>query len=199
VATAPGITQWIPLPYGFLREFLRDPLAYQLRAREQFGDVFRSRIGSLVHFLYHPDHVRHVLYDHQRNYPRGWHYRLLRSLLGNNLVSSEGDLWRRQRRLAQPAFHRQRLWRYAQTMVDATSRMLIRWDNAATARSGIDIYPEMSLTLAIAGLTLFSRDPSQDADVVGRTFGILAGYLEQRFIIPSPRCQLGFLLPKIAG
>src|SRR5438045_5277161 len=109
VATAPGITQWIPLPYGFLKEFLRDPLDYQLRARERFGDVFRSRIGSLVHFLYHPDHVRRVLYDHQKNYPRGWHYRLLRSLLGNGLVASEGAHWRRQRRLAQPAFHRQRL------------------------------------------------------------------------------------------
>ena len=62
VATAPGITQWIPLPYGFFKEFLRDPLDYQLRARERFGDVFRSRIGlSLVHFLYHPDHVRRAL------------------------------------------------------------------------------------------------------------------------------------------
>src|SRR5258708_27017338 len=105
MATAPGITQWMPLPFGLFKEFLRDPVGYQLRARERYGDVFRSRIGpSLVHFLYHPDHVRHVLYDHQKNYPRGWHYRLLRSLLGNGLVASEGDHWRRQRRLAQPAF-----------------------------------------------------------------------------------------------
>jgi cytochrome P450 len=185
VATAPGITQWIPLPYGYLKEFLRDPLSYQLRAREQYGDVFRSRIGSLVHFLYHPDHVRRVLYEHQRNYPRGWHYRLLRSLLGNGLVASEGDHWRRQRRLAQPAFHRQRLSGYARIMVQATSEMLARWDGTAAAGSRMDIGAEMSrLALAIAGLTLFSRDPSQDADVVGRTFGVLASYLEQRFNHP---------------
>jgi len=185
VATAPGITQWIPLPYGYLREFLRDPIAYQLRAREQFGDVFRSRIGSLVHFLYHPDHVRRVLYDHQKNYPRGWHYRLLRNLLGDGLVASEGDHWRRQRRLAQPAFHRQRLRGYAQAMIEATSRMLARWDGTALAGSGMDIGAEMShLTLAIAGLTLFNRDPSQDADLVGRTFGVLASYLEHRFNHP---------------
>ena len=185
MATAPGITQWIPLPYGFLKEFLRDPLDYQLRARERFGDVFRSRIGTLVHFLYHPDHVRRVLYDHQKNYPRGWHYRLLRSLLGNGLVASEGDHWRRQRRLAQPAFHRRRLSGYAQTLVVAASGMLARWDGIAAAGSGMNIGAEMSrLTLAIAGLTLFSRDPSQDADVVGRTFGVLASYLEQRFNHP---------------
>lgn len=186
VATAPGITQWIPLPYGFLKEFLRDPLDYQLRARERFGDVFRSHIGpTLVHFLYHPDHVRRVLYDHQKNYPRGWHYRLLRNLLGDGLVASEGDHWRRQRRLAQPAFHRQRLNGYAQVMVEAASRMLDGWEGAAVAGSGVDVGAQMSrLTLAIAGLTLFSRDPSQEADVVGGSFGVLARYLEQRFNHP---------------
>ncbi len=186
MATAPGITQWFPLPYGFFKEFLRDQLGYQLRARERFGDVFRSRIGpALVHFLYHPDHVRRVLYDHQKNYPRGWPYRLLRSLLGNGLVASEGDHWRRQRRLAQPAFHRQRLSGYAQVMVEATSGMVARWEGAAAAGSGMDVGVEMlRLTLAIAGLTLFGRDPSQEADVVGGAFGVLARYLEQRFNHP---------------
>jgi cytochrome P450 len=174
------------LPYGYFKEFLRDPLGYQLRARARYGDVFRSRIGpSLAHFLYHPDHVRHVLYDHQKNYPRGWHYRLLRSLLGNGLVASEGDHWRRQRRLAQPAFQRQRLGGYAQFMVDATSGMLARWEEAATAGSGMDVGVEMTrLTLAIAGLTLFSRDPSGEADVVGGAFGVVSRYLEQRFNHP---------------
>jgi hypothetical protein len=59
MAVAPGLTHWIPLPYGSFREFLRDPIGFQVRARERFGDVFRFRIGPLlVHFLYHPDHVR---------------------------------------------------------------------------------------------------------------------------------------------
>lgn len=70
-------------------------------------------------------------------------------------------------------------------MVNSTSAMLARWDRAATAGSGFDIGAEMKrLTLAIAGLTLFSRDPSQDADVVGQTFNLLASYLEQRFNHP---------------
>ena len=173
-------------PVWLVQGILRDPLDYQLRARERFGDVFRSRIGpSLVHFLYHPDHVRHVLFDQQKNYPRGWHYRLLRSLVGDGLVASEGDHWRRQRRLAQPAFHRKRLTGYAQVMVEATSRMLARWEDDAATRSGFDVGVEMSrLALAIAGLTLFARDPSREADVVGGSFGVLAHYLEQRFNHP---------------
>ena len=183
---APGITQWLPLPYGAFRPFLRDPLDFQLRARERFGDVFRFRIGPLlVHFLYHPDHVRRVLHDHQKNYLRSWHYRLLRRLLGDNLVVSEGDPWRRQRRLAQPAFHRQRLAGYADVMADATSQLISRWSDAAKAERPVDVVPEMSrLALAIAGRTLFDRDVSHEADAVGREFTVAARSLEWRFNRP---------------
>src|SRR5262249_7724396 len=147
------------------------PLEFQLRAWERFGDVFRFRIGPLLaHFLYHPDHVRRVLHDQQKNYLRGWHFRLLHRLLGDNLVVSEGNYWIRQRRLAQPAFLRQRLAGYAEAMVDATSQMLARWREVAAAGTAIDIGPEMSrVALAIAGRTLFSRDVSDEADAVGKS------------------------------
>jgi cytochrome P450 len=186
VAKAPGITQWVPLPYGAFRTFLRDPLAFLLEAQKRFGDVFRFRVGPvLTHFLFHPDHVRHVLHDQQKNYLRGWHYRLLQRLLGENLVVSEGDYWMRQRRLAQPAFLRARLAGYVAAMVDATSRMLARWHGIAAAGKAIDIGAEMSrLALAIAGRTLFSRDISSDADAVGQTFSIISGYLVRRIHHP---------------
>ncbi len=186
MAQAPGITQWLPLPYGAFRAFLRTPLDFQLRARERFGDVVRFRIGPLLtHFVYHPDHVRRVLHDHQKNYLRGWHYHLLRRLLGDNLVVSEGDSWIRQRRLAQPAFLRQRLAGYADIMVDATAQLLARWRALTTADKTIDVAPEMSrVALAIAGRTLFGRDASDKADAVGKTFPVAGGYLEQRFNNP---------------
>ena len=124
-------------------EFLRDPLDFQVRARERFGDVFRFRLGPLlIHFLYHPDHVRQVLHDNQKNYQRGWQYRLLRRLLGDNLVVSEEDDRRRQRRLAQPAFQRQRLAGYAEVMVDATAQLMSRWREAASAERPIDVAPK---------------------------------------------------------
>src|SRR5712692_3891153 len=152
MALAPGITQWFPLPYGEFRRLLSDPLGYHEQARIRFGDVWRLRIGPfLTHFLYHPDHVRHVLHDNPKNYLRGWQYRLLSRLFGDNLVASEGPSWRRQRRLAQPAFHRERLAGYANVMVDATMQLLTRWSADAAAKNVIDIAPEMSrLALAIA-------------------------------------------------
>jgi cytochrome P450 len=70
-------------------------------------------------------------------------------------------------------------------MVETTSGMVARWREAAATGSGMDVGIEMSrLTLAIAGLTLFSRDPSQEADVIGGAFGVLARYLEHRFNHP---------------
>ena len=183
---APGIAQWVPLPYGEFRPFLRDPLDFLLRARERFGDVFRFRIGPLlIHFVYHPDHVRRVLHDNPKNYLRGWQYHLLRRLLGDNLVVSEGDSWRRQRRLAQPAFQRQRMAGYADVMVDATSQLVARWYDIASAGKSIDIAPEMSrLALAIAGRTLFDRDVSHEADAVGGAFAVAGRYLERRLNEP---------------
>jgi cytochrome P450 len=174
------------LPFGHFRRFLREPLQFQLDARQRFGDVFRFRIGPLVaFFLYHPDHVRHVLFEHQQNYLRGWHYRFLKRQMGDNLVVSEGDYWMRQRRLAQPAFLRPRLSGYADVMTDATSRMLARWRDVAAKSESIDIGREMSrVALAIAGRTLFSRDISDEADAVGQAFPALGAYLERRFNSP---------------
>ncbi|HVR35350.1 MAG TPA: cytochrome P450 [Methylomirabilota bacterium] len=180
---APGFTQWIPLPCGDFGRILRDPLGFQLRARERFGDVVRFRNGPfLIHFLYHPDHVRLVLHDRQRNYLRSWQYRLLQRLFGDNLVVSEGEFWMRERRLAQPAFHRERLAKYAGIMADATNRLLTRWREMAVAGQPFDVGPEMSrLALEIAGRTLFSRDVSGEADAVGNAFAVVGRYLERRF------------------
>jgi cytochrome P450 len=183
---APGLSQWLPLPYGEFGAFLRDPLGFQLRARERFGDIIRFRIGPLLlHFVYHPDHVRQILHDKQKNYLRGWQYRFLQRLLGDNLVVSEGDSWLRQRRLAQPAFHRQRLLAYADGMIDATTQMLDRWQPLAAAGQAIAIGPEMSrLALAIASRTLFDRDVSHEADAVGSAFAVANRYLEWRLNRP---------------
>jgi cytochrome P450 len=183
MALAPGITPWIPLPYGRFGTLLSEPLGFHPPMRERYGDVFRFRVGPFVlHFLYHPDHVRHVLFDHPKNYIRGWQYQLIGKLFGDNLVASEGPSWLRQRRLAQPAFHRQRLGGYAAVMVDSITHFLSRWDAAAAGKIEIDIAPEMSrLALAIASRTLFDQDASQEADRVGAAFGIIGQYLEMRF------------------
>src|SRR5947207_12208417 len=99
----------------------RDPLGFLLDGLRNHGDVFRYRIGPLVfHLLAHPDHVKHVLLDNQKNYPRSWYYNRLKVLVGEGLVTTEGPAWRRLRRMAQPTFHHQRVPALAEVMTDAT-------------------------------------------------------------------------------
>ncbi|HWB14182.1 MAG TPA: cytochrome P450 [Pirellulales bacterium] len=186
MAVAPGITHSIPLPYGPLGAFLRDPLGFQMQARERFGDVFRFRIGPIViHFIYHPEHVRRVLYENQKNYLRGWQYRAVRRLFGDSLTVSEGAFWLRQRRMAQPAFQRRRLSEYAAVMVETASKLVSRWREMADDDKPVDVKEEMSRAmLAIASRTLFDRDISHEADEVGKAFVVLGQYFEHRFNHP---------------
>jgi cytochrome P450 len=186
MAKVAGITQWLPLPYGPFRAFSHDPLTFQLMARARFGDVIRFRFGPfLFHFLYHPDHVRRVLHDHPKNYLRGREYRIISRVFGDGLTLSEGDYWRRQRRLAQPAFLRQRLAQYAEVMIDSTAQLRASWRVAASSGQAIDIAPEMSrLALAIAGRTFFSQDVSQETHAVGREFTVIGDYLNYRLQRP---------------
>lgn len=186
MAIAPGISHYVPVPYGPWGAFLRDPLGFQARAQRQFGDVFRFRIGPVVlHFLYHPDHVRHVLAEHQKNYLRGWQYRLMGKLFGPSLTVSEGPFWLRQRRLAQPAFHRQRLAGYANVVVDVASDLVSRLSALAPEGGTIEARREMSrVTLAITSRALFDRDVSRGADEFGEAFDVLGKYFEYRFNHP---------------
>jgi cytochrome P450 len=159
------------LPHPWIRA-RRDPLGFLLEGLLRYGDVFRYRAGPFVfHQVAHPDHIRHVLQDHWRNYPRSFFYNRTKEVIGDSLVSSEGDPWRWQRRMCQPAFQHARVEALAGTMTDATELMLRRWEpHASGARNGtsLDIYPElMRLTLSIAGRTLFGVDLGEDADVIG--------------------------------
>jgi len=152
---------------GVMPEFNRDPLAFIERCRE-FGDVVRMRFLYLhAYFLYNPDHIEQVLSSNARNFIKSRTLRspFFRRLVGQGLLTSEGELWKRQRRLAQPAFHRQRISNYAQTMVSFSERMIEGWRNDEVR----DIYRDMMrLTLEVVVKTLFSADVSGDADQVGR-------------------------------
>ena len=115
--------------FGSLRHVRRDPLAFYLEARRQFGDVVRFRsMGPYYWFLLsHPDDIEHVLRKRAQNYPKGIFNVRLGLMIGEGLLTSEGDFWLRQRRLAQPAFHRRRIAGYAEIMVAEAERMLAGW------------------------------------------------------------------------
>ena len=129
-----------------------------------------------------PAGIRHVLQDNARNYHKSPVYARLRDTLGNGLLTSEDASWLRQRRLAQPAFHRQRLQAMTDAMVACTEQMLDRWDAIATAGTEIDVVEEMmGLTQAIIVRTMFSTDLGGAAEVVNRTWPIINRRIGETF------------------
>jgi cytochrome P450 len=148
-------------------EFNRDTLGFIERCRH-YGDVVRMRFLYLtVHFLYNPDDIEYVLSTNAKNFIKS---RSLRSpffqrLVGNGLLTSEGEEWKRQRRLAQPAFHRPRISAYGDVMVEYATRTISSWRHGEQR----DIHRDMMrLTLEIVVKTLFNADVSGDADKVGQ-------------------------------
>jgi len=179
-------------PLGMMAAFRADPLGFFRAAFESFGDVvcFHSWPGPFKSFFVaHPDHVKHVLQEHNQRYEKGIVIAKLKILIGDGLFSSEGEFWRRQRRLAQPAFHRQRLAGFVDAMTSTTAGVLDRW--AARARSGepFDVSAQMSaLTLSVVGRTLFGHGLDDAAERVARAITLALEPLNTRVLamFPSP-------------
>ncbi|HEY1924856.1 MAG TPA: cytochrome P450 [Candidatus Acidoferrum sp.] len=147
------------------KTYSRDPLSYMPNLVKEYGDIVTMRYYNFrVYFVSHPDYIEQVLVNDNRKYIKGRILRKNKQLFGNGLLTSEGDFWLRQRRLAQPAFHRARIATYADTMVRYASRLAVEWSNGDER----DIHAEMMrLTLAIVAKTLFDADVDHEAKRVG--------------------------------
>ena len=154
---------------GNMLGYARDPLGFLTRCSREYGDVVRLRFpGPPVYLLSHPDHIEQVLVRNNRNFIKDRYTREELSVLGHGLLISEGDFWRRQRRLAQPAFHRRRIEAYGETMVAFTERMLGDWQGGEVC----DVHREMMrLTLEIVAKTLLDADIADAAEGVGDALG----------------------------
>src|SRR5690349_1528577 len=111
---------------GVMPEFNRDTLGFITRCRD-YGDIVRARfLYVTAYFLYNPEDIEYILAVNTKNFikPRSMRSTFFRRLVGNGLVTSEGDFWKRQRRLAQPAFHRQRIASYGDVMVEYAARAI---------------------------------------------------------------------------
>jgi cytochrome P450 len=149
---------------------LSDPLTYTREWARVHGDLVRLRIGTLnVYQLAHPDDIELVLRGNHRNFRKDWMTRGLSSLLGEGLLTSEGETWRRQRRLAQPAFQLDQIEKYSTVMVALTQRLLQEWRPGQTRDLHADM---MRLALEIVGQTLFGANVGGMADEVGRILEI---------------------------
>ncbi len=133
------------------------------------GDVVRATIGPwTVHFVTHPDLIKELLVNQARKVVKGLGLQRARRVLGNGLVTSEGEVHHRQRRLSQPAFHRQRLLGYGASMVELSAR----YRDSLRDGEERDMHVEMMrLTLAVVGKTLFGADIEGDAFEIGEALG----------------------------
>lgn len=175
----PPVTLW-----QVLRGYRADPLRRWNDIRVAHGDVARYRFAGTDTFLVtSADGARRVLQDNAANYTKEHgSYRMLRRLFGNGLLTSEGSFWLRQRRLAQPAFHKERIAAMGARMVEAAADTAGRWDEAATAGRTVAMMDEMSrLTLTVVGDALFGSALSPRAAAVGRSWKVLNQQLAERF------------------
>lgn len=174
---------------GHLRQARRDPLRFFVATARDYGDIARIKFFSKEGFLVsHPEYVKQVLQDNHTNYGKDTDdYDVLRWLLGQGLLTSQGDFWLRQRRLIQPAFHRKRIAALGTGMVEATEAMLQRWRPSVGSGRPLEIGAEMMrLTLHIVGRALFGLDMGGDASGFGRAMTVANNYLSDRFYVPFP-------------
>jgi cytochrome P450 len=150
-----------------------DTITYLTKCTREYGDiVFFRFLGVPACYLSKPEYIESVLVTQNNNFVKSKDYRAMRRVLGNGLLLSEGDFWRRQRKLIQPAFHQEKITAYAQIMVDYTQRMLETWSDGQT----LDMHEAMMrLTLGIVAKTLFDADVSHEAEDVDAALAVLMG------------------------
>jgi cytochrome P450 len=153
------------LPLARLVAFRRDPLGDLSRMQARWGDVASFRIGPRwFYLLSDPELVREVLVTHHRGFIKSLALQRARVLLGHGLLTSEGEFHLRQRRLAQPAFHRERVAGMAAAMVRRAEATADGWRAGARVDAAHEM---MRMTLAIAGETLLGADVEAEADEIG--------------------------------
>jgi len=176
---APGPPRRYPLQNWLALQ--RNPLRF-LEGVARHGDVARFRLGPVfVYLVNDPDLIRSVLVTRADAYHKGRALERARRLLGQGLLTSEGALHLRQRRLMQPAFHRERIAGYGETMVRYAGRAAERWKAGET----IDVHKEMvALTLAIVGKTLFDADVEEEADEIGKALTEALELFQRLLMVP---------------
>lgn len=170
-----------------LRRLRRDTLAEYLALRTQFGDVVRlSAFPRPVYLLSHPDALQHVLRDNARNYRKGIFFKPIAALQGQGLLTSEGALWLRQRRLAQPVFHPQQLAVCSEIMADEAQAVVYGWRHAVRTGQPVNVAAWMHrLTFRIVGRALLGIAPDA-LDDVAQQLQVLAWQLLPHLTAHAP-------------
>jgi cytochrome P450 len=182
---------------GSLLEVRRDRLSFVTQATREYGDLICFRMGpKRLYLLNHPNYAKHVLSDNIANYRKGLGLAESEPLLGQGLLTSEGDLWASQRRLLQTAFHGKHMEDFSRSMVEATHARLGRWEKLRGGGQSLDIAQEMvGLTINILGSALFRLDFDDIAEDLSVDLTLLTRWAMARMTslwglplnVPTPR------------
>jgi cytochrome P450 len=158
----PGPKTKFPLSHLF--NYRRDSIGFLQKIAKEYGDIVQFMIGPLrIVLLNHPELIKEVLSTQHRNFIKGRPLEMAKELLGEGLLTSEGELHKRQSRIIQPAFHRNMIESYVPGMMQCITRMMSRWEDGMK----VDIKDEMTkMSLEIAGVTLFNTDLEQEASEI---------------------------------
>lgn len=165
---------------GNLREFRRDVLGLISHSTAKYGDIVRVRLGpQVVHLVNHPDLIEQVLQKRAANYDKNTRSSAsIKSVTGDSLLTCNGEFWKRQRRMDQPAFHHRQIASFADQMTTATRSMLDQWQAGPET---LDIASEMAhLTYSIVGQTLFSFNTGEDAAIVEKAMRVILPHVFNR-------------------
>src|SRR5258708_869128 len=171
-----------PIPTTNVRELVRHPLNFFKSMTDQYGDVvcYRPAPDPAI-LINHPDMIRHVLIDNNRNYTKATYSNMIfNRVVGEGLLTSEGEVWRKQRRMMQPAFHHSRLDAMDEMIVSATRTMMDRWRRFYDAGESVNVAQEMAgLTVTITTRALFGVDLGEEVLEIGEIVNAAASYLEK--------------------
>lgn len=182
---------------GMTLDLARDPLRFLLSVSRRYGEVVRYRfLFHPTYFVNQPAAVKRVLQENNRNYDRQlFDFQVLSNVLGNGLLTSDGESWLRQRRLMQPAFHRQRIAAFGTLMTNETEAMLARWQAASRSPRPLDVAAEMHrLTLRIVAQALFGTELREEVAAISRAVVIANRRVTEFFFRPFP--PLSFPTPQ---
>lgn len=168
--------------FGNISDYSQDPMGFTRQCADEYGDVvpFSSLLFSGIQ-LNHPDDIEQVMVTRRDYFVKDQSLSILRLILGKGLLTSEGDFWQRQRRLMQPAFHRDRITAYSETMVNYTNRLLATWPSGEVR----DIHQEMmGLTVEIAAQTLFGVNVTEATADIDKSMECIIEYFGLRSTNP---------------
>lgn len=171
---------------GNLREFQADTLGF-LKKLDAYGDLVRFQFGPFpVYYTRKPEYIHQVLVTDARSFQKSQATKkALRQVVGNGIFTSDGDFWKRQRKLVQPAFHSQRIGAYADVMVDFAEKMLGEWQDGETRDIGGDM---AGVTMNIISKTMFDAEMESDLREIKEAVVTALEIVDDRFntLLPIP-------------